>query len=266
MKIVWSYYITSIFHQLFHTMEGNMNTFYERYIKRDYEGVWSDLQALGPDIYNEEYLGDVNMVVVETMTRIKKNLYTLQKCLEDIGYKFGLYPDGKTIVYGYTTPISPPPQNINGIIMEFEKMRGIKSFPLSIKKFWEIIGDVNFIGYHEKMPKYSDPIVVYPVSSIKYSYSEWEEERKFHNSDVSKFRFPISPDYYHKDNISGGEPYQIEVPNTSVDGSVLIGDSYMPFVSYLRCCFKFSGFYGLRQNQFDLPTEILNIGKNLLEY
>lgn len=54
--------------------------------------------------------------------------------------------------------------------------------------------------------------------------------------DEEPFQFPVAtrPD--------GGIPYVIEVPNASINGTLLEGLHGTTFVNYLRICFRWGGF------------------------
>ena len=62
-------------------------------------------------------------------------------------------------------------------------------------------------------------------------------------SDVGPFVLPVSPDRLHKDNVSGGPPYGIVVPDGCADG-IFAAEAAMPFVSYLNWVFSSGGFPG----------------------
>jgi hypothetical protein len=52
---------------------------------------------------------------------------------------------------------------------------------------------------------------------------------------------PLAPDRLHKDNVSGGPPYGIVLADGCVDG-LFVGETTMPFVSYLNWVFRNGGF------------------------
>lgn len=52
---------------------------------------------------------------------------------------------------------------------------------------------------------------------------------------------PLAPDRLHKDNVSGGPPYGIIVPDGCADG-MFAAEATMPFVSYLNWVFSSGGF------------------------
>jgi hypothetical protein len=56
----------------------------------------------------------------------------------------------------------------------------------------------------------------------------------------------IAPDVYHKDNVSGGTPYAIELPNPGADALVFGEWHHLRFVPYLRIAIlDWGGFPGL---------------------
>jgi hypothetical protein len=63
---------------------------------------------------------------------------------------------------------------------------------------------------------------------------------------LSRYRRPpvrsaACPDRLHKENVSGGAPYGIVLPDACADG-LFAADTAMPFVSYLNWVFRNGGF------------------------
>jgi hypothetical protein len=52
---------------------------------------------------------------------------------------------------------------------------------------------------------------------------------------------PLAPDKFHKQNVSGGGPYGVVLPDACVDG-LFSWETTMPFVSYLNWAFSEGGF------------------------
>lgn len=52
---------------------------------------------------------------------------------------------------------------------------------------------------------------------------------------------PLAPDRLHKENVSGGPPYGVILPDASADG-LFAAETTMPFVSYLNWVFRNGGF------------------------
>jgi hypothetical protein len=235
-----------------------------RYLNGEFEQVWTELLDQGSAIQQEPLFSESLAVAAETMNRVRYNISLLVNRLNNLGYVFGVYPDGHTKVYNYLLPHTPPKPDIDKRIAEFESLKGIYSIPLSLRMFWKVVGDVNFIGYHPAWPKYSDPLVVYPIDSMSSDYTEWQNLVQEGDIEIGHFGVPVAPDYYHKDNISGGMPYQIQVPNNAIDGNLEYERTHTTFVNYLRICFHYGGFPGLQWYQGEIPKEILNLTNELL--
>lgn len=55
------------------------------------------------------------------------------------------------------------------------------------------------------------------------------------------FLLPLALDKFHKQNVSGGGPYGVVLPDGCVDG-LFSWETTMPFVSYLNWVFSEGGF------------------------
>jgi hypothetical protein len=56
------------------------------------------------------------------------------------------------------------------------------------------------------------------------------------------FNLDLAPDNLHKVNISGGGPYGTELPFLAADPVFANEAHELPFVDYLRLCFRWAGF------------------------
>ena len=76
----------------------------------------------------------------------------------------------------------------------------------------------------------------------------------------------LAPDYLHKANTSGGAPYRIELPFFGADPDFVNEAHELPFVDYLRLCFRWAGFPRL-EGHADRPNvrEFLQMMGNGLE-
>ena len=241
-----------------------MPTFLERYLRGEYEQVWDDLYADGAPAPHGALLEDALAVAQETMRRVRGNIQLLIPRLEGMGYRFGVYPHGRTPVPGYSGPYHPPRPGIARQIAEFERLDGVGALPLSLKVFWEVVGDVDFMGTHPLWPEYSDPLVVYPLEAAKTDYEDWLymlEEGEF---EMGPFGVPLAPDFFHKDNVSGGAPYELHVPNPGMDGIVENERQATPFVNYLRVCFRCGGFPGVQWSAVEIPQELRGLAEGLM--
>ncbi|MFE3543853.1 hypothetical protein ACFXK0_12875 [Nocardia sp. NPDC059177] len=123
--------------------------------------------------------------------------------------------------------------------------------PMTLLSWVRLVGDVWLVGTHPDWPESSsgDPLVIqvegshYPGSSIRGYFAEefgrWRERDAEHPG--TRFVLPLAPDRLHKENVSGGGPYGIALPDGCVDG-LFSAESTMPFVSYLNWVFDNGGF------------------------
>jgi hypothetical protein len=93
----------------------------------------------------------------------------------------------------------------------------------------------------------SDPLVVEPYfGDLEDNLDEGEGEAEAGMEGTGPFDVIIAPDAVHKTGHSGGEPYTICFPDPAVDALLQGDDDCGTFVEYLRTCFRWGGFPGLR--------------------
>ena len=80
-----------------------------------------------------------------------------------------------------------------------------------------------------------------PARSPHRPTAEVGRESNSEHADVGPFVLPMAPDRLTKDNVSGGPPAGIVLPDGCVDG-LFVGETPMPFVSYLNWVFRHGGF------------------------
>ena len=241
-----------------------MTTFLDRYLRGECKRVWDELYIQGEAIQQEPLLSDAVAVATETMLRVRTNIERITARLHSLGYAFGTYPDGHTKIYGYTQPHHQPKRNIEKEIAEFEQLEGVGKLPLSLKLFWQTVGNVDWMGYHPHWPAYSDPLVVYSIEVAKSEYGDWRYAVDEGDVEAGQFGIPIAPDYFHKDNVSGGAPYTIFVPNAAIDAVIEYERHQTTFVNYLRICFAHGGFPGVEWHNGDIPKLMAELSDELL--
>lgn len=213
--------------------------------------------ALGPLDRESPVFKDVYAVAQETMSRAKGNILTIISRLEQIGYKFAL-PE--------FVMVSPSPDTRDRI-RQLESLVG--PLPVSLLAWYEVVGSTCLMGAfenlahylspisHEPTNIYSDPLVVFPIEAAFESLDEFEPDHpNFEPSPLSEFLLPIAPDDYHKANVSGGAPFEIRLPCTTADASLLNEWHKTTFVNYLRICFRWGGFPGWERYP-DKPNALL---------
>jgi len=221
----------------------------ERYTNGAYEQVWNDLQALGPSIRQEPHYTQAQEVAAETMRRVRRNCEQLVSRLRALGYTFGTYPDGSRRSYP-TQPMTPPSDVLRSDRVELEKLAG--PLPLSLVAFWDEVGSVDLVGMHPAWPDGLDPLVVDPPEGA-LSYLDAFEGGDGETEGSALFA-GLAPDDLHKDNVSGGDPYGVRLPDPSADFLFLYERHGLLFVPYLRLAIlRWGGFPGLdgRAVQFE---------------
>jgi hypothetical protein len=211
--------------------------FYERYINGETDKVYAEIYKLGDDAFLPNTLNDIEKVLEETFKRVVYNLDIIYKELVRIDYKF-------------ERPLIKPLPDINELLMKLEESVMLFGFvPLSLKMFYRIVGACNF-GWDYKTNEdfiweCADPIQICSLDDLleeltdagNLSYlKECYEEDGF-------AALQLSADYLHKDNISGGMPYSLQLTSKpSIDGQFLYEEHNTTFINYLRICFDNCGF------------------------
>lgn len=205
----------------------------ERYQNGEYEQVWNELQSLGASVREEPYRTQAQEVATETMRRVRRNCERIVSRLQTFGYNFGKYPDGSRRFYR-PKPLTPPSSQMQASARELESEAG--PLPLSLTTFWQEVGAVDLVGMHPKWPDGLDALVVDPPEG---PLSDLDNEGE-------GIYVGLAPDDLHKDNISGGDPYGLELPNPSADFLFMYERHDLLFVPYLRLAIlEWGGFPGL---------------------
>ena len=269
------------------THAGAPLTRLDRYLAGEHKEVWAELVALGPSVREEAHAPDALAVAYETMQRVEANVATVVERLTAMGYVFaprgssmnpfsglvGAFLKARDTILGQpSTPKGgsrakverahiPPGADVTSELVAFEKQFGV--LPLSLRAFYEVVGEVNLIGHHPTLdppdnPITTDPLVVYGLDEGALEYDEDSEE------EGAPVAITIAPDDLHKANISGGDPYTMELPDPRADGE-LVGERHeLFFVDYLRLCFAFGGFPGYEGR--DGPQELRTLAAGLVAF
>jgi len=225
--------------------------FAARYRRGEHEAVWGTLFALGP-ITDADLREEVAAVARLTMARVRANVEQITRRLRAAGYPFDLDP-----------PWANPSPDVQAQIRQLEDGAG-GPVPISLRAFWETVGAV-YWKYAEDDDQVvdppwgaemslaeADPLWVDSPETALGCLGEWQERRaEQHPEVVGPLTVDLAPDQLHKANISGGPPYGITVPNAAAD-AVLENEAHgLPFVAYLRWCFRWGGFPLLEQLPLD---------------
>jgi hypothetical protein len=212
----------------------------ERYQNGEYEQVWKELQELEAKVREEPYYTQAQEVAIETMRRVRRNCERIISRLQNFGYIFGTFPDGTRRSYR-VPPLTPPSARMQADREELESEAG--PLPLSLVAFWQEVGAIDLVGMHRSWPNGLDPLVVDPPEGPLSDLDSYEQEGE-------GFFVSLAPDDFHKDNVSGGDPYGLELPNPSADFFLMETPYNLPFVPYLRLAIlRWGGFPGLQGQQ-----------------
>jgi hypothetical protein len=219
---------------------------FDRYIAGEHEKVWHELIALGPAVREDPHAADALAVAYETMRRVAANVIELNARLQALGYHATS-----------TQPHLPPGPKAHKQVARLEKAAG--ALPLSLRAFYEVVGAVDWIGEHPSLAPRTDsvapdPLVVFPVDEALALCEDGVES------------ITIAPNDLHKGNTSGGEPYEIEVPDLGADGKFLNERHELYFVEYLRLVFRFGGFPGYDGIDRALPPELASLSVGLIPF
>jgi len=215
----------------------------DRYLNGEHEQVWLELQSLGPAVREEPVHAQARQVAAETMRRVRRNCERLLERLRASGYEFGVYPDGSR---GYYTqgPLVRPTDAMLADYAALEEQAG--PLPLSLIAFWQEVGSVDFVGRHPSWPSGLDPLVVYPPEAAISDLDSMEVDEQGEFRPSESFEASLAPDDLHKDNVSGGSPYSVALPNPTADFVLLYERHNLHFVPYLRLAIlRWGGFPGL---------------------
>lgn len=123
----------------------------------------------------------------------------------------------------------------------------VGTLPLALKLFWRQIGSVNLLGAHHDWTgcEYPDPLVVYPPSAAIDELEEFLADREERIASGFPYVVPVSADYYHKADVSGGMWYNVSVPAVADDPPLNDEWRNVSFVTYLEISLAYGGFAGL---------------------
>ncbi|GAA3776730.1 hypothetical protein GCM10022225_75850 [Plantactinospora mayteni] len=219
-----------------------------RYLAGRREQVWHELRQLGGTIRRDSDLaGEAQLVCDEMARRARQNVEVLVERLTADGYRFHANDDEQTPVTPHAAPTASASAHADWLAERFGDV------PMTIRSWTRLVGDVWLVGSHPQWPGSAsgDPLVIelegsrYPdhPSIRDYFGAEWDGWRE-HSEDAPNaglFVLPLAPDRLHKENVSGGPPYGVVLPDGCVDG-LFAGETTTPFVCYLNQVFQRGGF------------------------
>jgi hypothetical protein len=224
----------------------------QRYREGQRDQVWAELRELGGTVRRPGLAQEAQLTCDEMARRARHNVEVIVGRLTSQGYRFHVNDHAQTPVVPWVPPTVRAAQHADWLQERFGPV------PMTVLSWVRIVGDVWLVGTHPRWPESAsgDPLVIelegsrHPGQSIRGYYEEefraWRE-RAGPGPGAGPFTLDVAPDRLHKDNISGGAPYGIIVPDPGADGRFAgeEGDDPVPFVSYLNDAFAHGGFpYG----------------------
>jgi hypothetical protein len=221
----------------------------DRYRAGHHAAVWHELRQLGAAVREGELGVEAQEVCDEMARRSKRNIEVIVDRLTEQGYRFHTNDDDQNPV----VPTNPPGPHAPRLVAWLQGR--FDAVPMTLLSWVRLVGDVWLVGTHPHWPESAsaDPLVIeaegsrYPGEAIEDYY---EDELRAHRElssngpdDFGPFVLPLAPDRLHKDNVSGGPPYGILLPDGCADG-LFVAETAMPFVSYLNWVFRSGGFPG----------------------
>ena len=230
--------------------------FYNRYINgEDGRSVYNDIYALGQDAFNDKNFDDVQKVMIETFNRVAFNLEIIFSALKSIKYAF------KTeFQCSSDKPLLAPLPNTDELLLKLDKATsGFGQVPYSLKLFYKIVGTCNFGWDYENRPElfweYADPIQITSLDDlVSYiSDDDWKEYMSEELENGAQYPYlELAADYYHKDNVSGGLPYSIQITKAPCIDSLFLNEpNGTNFINYLRICMENCGFSRITEPAYE---------------
>ena len=229
-------------------------TLYERYLNGETEKVYEDIHKLGKNAFLPDTIVDIEKVLTETFERVAFNLDIIYKELVEMNYLF------KTDVqFNFERPLIKPLPQTDQLLSELNEI--VKPFgfvPTSLKLFYKIVGACNFEWDYNTNEDFiwecADPIQIISLDDLISYIAEEDNQEIFHESyeEDGFIHLELSSDYLHKDNISGGMPYSLQITQEpSIDSNFLYEEHHTTFINYLRICFDNCGFSRITNPEYD---------------
>ncbi|GAA2532479.1 hypothetical protein GCM10010201_34930 [Pilimelia columellifera subsp. columellifera] len=217
-----------------------------RYRAGHREQVWHELRQLGRTIRREPYLAqEAEQVCDEMARRARQNVEVIVERLTAAGYRFHTNDDVQAPAMPHAAPTSAASEHVDWLQERFGEV------PMTVRSWIRFVGDVWLVGTHPDWAESTsgDPLVIElegsrladGPSTRGFFEDEWEAWRGYSARDADLFVLPVAPDRFHKENVSGGSPYGIVLPDGCVDG-LFVAETTTLFVSYLNQVFQHGGF------------------------
>jgi hypothetical protein len=211
----------------------------ERYQSGDCRGVWRDLRVVDP--LDDTWRAEAEQLAALTMQRVRRNAERLVTALIARGWPVTA-----------EKALPGPAPDIEQRLQQLERVTGT-AVPPALAAFWRVVGPIDLVPrelwddpFPDSAPEplaTADPLEVIDLSDAWFDVEEWQKKTaRLHPEIAGPLELPISADYLHKANISGGAPYCIWLPCTGADPLVRAEEHALSFTDYLRRAFESKGF------------------------
>jgi hypothetical protein len=213
-----------------------------RYQDGQRDQVWHEFRQLGSTIRQfPDLVEEAQLVCDEMARRARHNIDLIVQRLSDEDYRFHRNDDDETPYVAHYPPTPTADEHSRWLEQRFGAV------PLTLLSWVRIVGDVWLVGTHPQWMSSAgaDPLVIevegtrHGSESMRAYYSDEWSARQEHSS--RPFVLPLAPDKFHKQDVSGGSPYGVVLPDGCIDG-LFSWETTMPFVSYLNWVFSEGGF------------------------
>lgn len=234
-----------------------------RYCRGEHQEVWSELRR--HEAINADCRLEANAVATETMLRVARCADQLADRLAVRGW----------IALSGRSRWAPSAAGLR-VIQDIEQFVRAP-LPPSLRAFWMEVGGIDLVwNYNKGEPPPDlcsgltmvemDPLYVCPPEQAEYLLSEWADRRSDVDTDLDDpWNVDLAPDQLHKANISGGQPYGIELPYHGADPVFANEEHGLPFVEYLRFAFRWAGFPRLERlsDNVEVRTFVADMSRGL---
>jgi len=222
--------------------------FLARYQAGEYE-AWDDLVRHAVYVsQHPDLIAEAHAIAEALMRRVRHNADVVRATLKEAGAQ--LADEEK--------PAAPE---------DIEQLVGVTGpLPVALAALWKIVGSIDLLPPYQSDDAYGygacsledegiSLIALDPVSvsglDLDHLLEEYGDSLEDSDEDeVPPLIYHVAPDFLHKQQISGGYSYRIELPPTNVfdalDPDVLYEAHETTLVGYLRACFAYGGFPLLR--------------------
>lgn len=192
--------------------------------------------------------------LIAFMQKVKINLQIIHIELEKRGYQFQ-----KEALISSDFALQAPLKNHEELLKKLQiKVSKFGYLPLSLQYFYQIVGSVNFCWdintTEDCFWEMADPLQIFSLDDVlaMVEDEDWEEQMEEYrqDEDIKTSFLEISPDIFHKDNVSGGMSYAVKLSeNPSVDAELLFYKTKISFMDYLKISIENGGFIGMMNKE-----------------